>query len=153
LPLPQSLDLRSFPSLYPLSLVLATAASNPVRLEPLFPLSPRSRRRLIFCAQQLISLGADILITDSFVEVRPSLISGGEAYSGSDSKIAMALALAGLISKSGVSIVGAEAADRACPSFWNDLQSLGAEVKIDASSSQNDLGSEAEKDLDKNLAL
>jgi 3-phosphoshikimate 1-carboxyvinyltransferase len=136
LPLSSSLDLRSFSSLYPLALVLATQATGPVRLEPLFPLSPRSRRRLLFCAQQLVRIGADITISDSFVEVRPSALSGGEADSGGEGRIAMALALAGLISKQPVSIVGAEAASKSYPAFWSDLQSIGAAVQLDYSAGE-----------------
>ncbi|VVB56769.1 3-phosphoshikimate 1-carboxyvinyltransferase [uncultured archaeon] len=129
--LPAELDMRPYPSLYPLALVLATQAAAPVRFTPLYPLSPLSRHRLIFTAQQLQRLGADIQIEQGAVEVRPSALAGGEVSSGGDSRIAMGLALAGLICEHSVSISGAEAAARAYPNFWADLQALGAQLEMD----------------------
>ncbi len=131
--LPSSLDLRSWPALIPLALVLATQASAPVRIEPLFPLSPRSRYRLVFMAQQLAQIGASVQIEETYVQITPGPLAGGEVSSGGDARIAMALALAGLISKNPVLLSGAESATHAYPAFWESFKSLGAVVELDFS--------------------
>ena len=131
LPIPASWDLRAYPALYPLALVLATRATQPVRLEPLYPLSPRARERIHSTVIQLARLGADIRTSEGVVEVMPSSLEGGEVDCDGDPRVAMALGLAGLISRQPVSIQGAEAVSSVSPSFWSDLRTLGADVRID----------------------
>jgi len=131
LPIPSSWDLRAHPALYPLALVLATRAQASVCLEPLYPISPRARERLHSTIIQLARLGADISTTEGFIEVRPSVLEGGEADCNGDARVAMALGLAGLISRQPVSISGAEAVSYVSPAFWSNLRNLGADVRID----------------------
>ena len=136
LPIPSSWDLRAYPALYPLALVLATRAAQPVRIEPLYPLSPKARERLHSTAIQLTRIGADIRTSEGLIEVKPSQLEGGEVDCGGDARVAMALGLAGLISRQPISIPGAEAVSSVCPSFWSDLRTLGADVRIDYTASK-----------------
>ena len=130
LPLPEILDGRSYPSLLPLMLLLATQSEAPVSIQPLFPLSPRTQIRLTFVIDQLNLLGADIKAEKESIEVKPSKLHGGEVDSGDDSRVAMALGIAGLISSGEVKLNGAEAVSGAFLDFWSELRKLGADVKM-----------------------
>ncbi len=132
LQLPDIVDARAYPSLLPLILVLATQSVNPVSIQPLYPLSPRSQIRLSFAEEQLVSLGAAITRTENSVEVKPSKLKGGAVDSGGDSRVAMALGLAGLIANGEVKLEGAEAVADAHVDFWSELRKLGADVRMAA---------------------
>ena len=132
LPLPDTLDGRAYPSLMPLMLLLATQSETPVKISPLYPLSPRTQIRLTFITDQLARLGADIQITKEAIEVKPSKLHGGEVDSGDDSRVAMTLGLAGLISNGEVRLNGAEAVSGAFLDFWSELRKLGADIKMSA---------------------
>ena len=130
--LPEVIDARAYPSLLPLILVLATQSDSPVSIQPLYPLSPRSQIRLSFAMEQLVALGADIGRTEDTVEVKPSKLKGGAVDSGGDSRVAMALGLAGLVANGEVVLEGAEAVSDAHVDFWTELRKLGADVRMAA---------------------
>lgn len=128
--LPDIIDARAYPSLLPLILVLATQSDSSVSIQPLYPLSPRSQIRLSFAIEQLAALGAVISRTEGTVEVKPSRLQGGAVDSGDDSRVAMALALAGLVASNEVRLEGAEAAEQAHAGFWSELRKLGADARM-----------------------
>ena len=130
LSLPGIVDPRAYPSLLPLILVLATQSGSVVSIQPLYPLSPRSQVRLSFAIEQLSAMGALITRTEGSVEVKPSRLKGAAVDSGGDSRVAMALGLAGLISNGEVVLEGAEAAYDAHADFWTELRKLGADVRM-----------------------
>ena len=55
---------------------------------------------------------------------------GAEASAHHDHRIAMALAVAGLLAQGAVIIDGAEAINKSYPNFYNHLQQLGAAVTM-----------------------
>ncbi len=128
--LPEIIDARAYPALLPLALVLATQSDSPVSIQPLYPLSPRSQVRLSFTIEQLTALGADISRTDDTVDVKPSKLKGASVDSGGDSRVAMALALAGLVANGEVKMEGSEAVSIAHAGFWDEMRKLGADVRM-----------------------
>ena len=79
----------------------------------------------------LNSLGADVQETDDGLIIRgKTMLKGGKVHSFNDHRIAMSAAVASVACKETVSIEAAEAVEKSYPDFWNDLISLGAELKL-----------------------
>ncbi|MFH0927083.1 MAG: hypothetical protein V1822_00720 [Candidatus Micrarchaeota archaeon] len=127
--LPKQLDPRPYPSLIPLMVLLATQAQEPVEIAPLYPLSPLARKRLLLSCRELEKIGAKISMASSQIIISPSKLIGGKADSHGDSRIAMALVLAGLICKNPLHIEGVDAINKANKNFLSDLKLLGAKIK------------------------
>ena len=54
----------------------------------------------------------------------PSRLQGAAVESGGDHRVAMALAVAGLLAEGETAVGGAESVGVSYPRFWEDLQSL-----------------------------
>jgi len=131
LPLEKEIDIRHYPSLLPLAAVLATQSSHKItKIGPLFPVSPKTLARAKLISTALNALGANSHIQDSYLYVHASSLKGASVDCGYDGRVAMALALAGLVAKGKTSISGAEAASRICRNFWSDLKSVGAKISF-----------------------
>ncbi|MFH1306875.1 MAG: hypothetical protein ABIH83_04455 [Candidatus Micrarchaeota archaeon] len=130
LPLPPVMDLRPYPSLLPLMILLATQSHRSTKIGPLYPISSFTRKRAHNTINELNKLGANIKIKNSYIHIPYAKLKGGTVDSCNDSRVCMALALAGLISSSPVKIENAEAVDKSHSNFWNDLKKLGAKIRI-----------------------
>ena len=85
--------------------------------------------RLVSTADSLSAIGADIRVTGDGLAIRGRTeLPGGGADSWDDHRIAMALAIAALRTRAGVSIRNPWCVDKSYPRFFNDLVSLGGEV-------------------------
>ena len=77
-------------------------------------------------AQEFGKLGIEVdLSTENVMKIRGGEINGGvEVDSHGDHRMAMTLAVAGLISKQGVTIHGAESVAKSYPDFFETLEQL-----------------------------
>ncbi|MFA5108143.1 MAG: hypothetical protein WC492_01255 [Candidatus Micrarchaeia archaeon] len=130
LSLPPMIDPRPFPSLIPLMMLFATQSSKSTKIGPLVPISAPALASARIMAAQLNRLGAKITFEGSHINIPYSPLSGGIVDSQKNGRVAMALGLAGLIAKSPVKIANADASDKYNKNFWQDLKTLGANVKI-----------------------
>lgn len=147
LPLPETWDVAAHPALVPLAMVLATRAAQSVRIPvPVSALS-KSRKRAYAMTQALAKLGALVTADEEGVLIRPGAIRGGTLDCGGDTRIAMALGLAGLCASGPITVENAQAVSSVHPGFWNDLRELGAEVRMSFSKKSEAAGvaKEAEK--------
>jgi 3-phosphoshikimate 1-carboxyvinyltransferase len=73
----------------------------------------------------LLAMGADITATDDgWVINGPRHLEGARVTSGGDHRVAMALAIAGLIADGSTEIEGAECVDISYPEFFDHLEYL-----------------------------
>ncbi len=113
----------------PIMAVLATQARGKTVFSNLSELRVKETDRLKAMALNLSALGAKIEETqDGLIIEGPSILGGGMVNSFLDHRIAMAMSVAGLISKSDVSIQGSESVMISFPSFWTQLSSLTGNI-------------------------
>jgi 3-phosphoshikimate 1-carboxyvinyltransferase len=83
--------------------------------------------RIATVSKELSRLGARIeLLPDGMVIHGGKSLVGGEVETHSDHRLAMSLAIAGLVAKGRTIINYAQAAQISYPAFWQDLQNLTA---------------------------
>jgi 3-phosphoshikimate 1-carboxyvinyltransferase len=81
--------------------------------------------RLRAMEEGLSAMGADIVATDDgWVINGPRILEGAKVDSHGDHRIAMALAIAGLVADGKTEIDGAECVEISYPGFFDDLESL-----------------------------
>jgi 3-phosphoshikimate 1-carboxyvinyltransferase len=109
----------------PVLAVAATQAVGQSVIEGAGELRVKESDRLHAMEEGLSAMGADIVATeDGWVINGPRILEGAKVDSYADHRIAMALAVAGLVADGKTEIDGAESVDISYPSFFDDLESL-----------------------------
>ncbi|MGE5741276.1 MAG: 3-phosphoshikimate 1-carboxyvinyltransferase [Candidatus Aminicenantes bacterium RBG_16_66_30] len=121
-------DATDCPDLFPPLAALALSCSGTSRIAGAGRLKHKESDRAAALVEELSGLGAAIEVRGDALEVAGSRIRGGTLDSRNDHRIAMAGAVAGLASGSGVRIEGAECVAKSYPRFFEDLESLGGDV-------------------------
>jgi 3-phosphoshikimate 1-carboxyvinyltransferase len=109
----------------PILAVAATQAEGETIVSGAGELRHKESDRVAAIVDGLRSLGADIEGTaDGFVVRGPVALTGARVRSFGDHRIAMALAIAGLIARGTTVIDGAHSVEISYPRFWRDLVTL-----------------------------
>lgn len=109
----------------PILAVAASLAKGETIIRDAAELRVKETDRIRTVAEELRSLGADIQeLDDGLRIIGKPLLQGGKAKSYGDHRLAMAWAIAGLLSKEGVEVHNMEAADVSFPTFEELLMSL-----------------------------
>lgn len=109
----------------PVLAVAATQAPGTSVISGAAELRVKESDRLYAMEEGLRAMGADITASeDGWVINGPRDLEGARVDSGGDHRVAMALAVAGLIADGKTEIEGAECADISYPGFFDDLESL-----------------------------
>ncbi|HDR05189.1 MAG TPA: 3-phosphoshikimate 1-carboxyvinyltransferase [Candidatus Marinimicrobia bacterium] len=123
-----SLAKRQIPLLIdeiPLLALLATQATGVSILRHLTELKIKESDRLTAITENLSIIGLKSTRTDDTLIIEgPQTISGGEALTHGDHRIAMMMAVAGLISQDGIKIPDPECAKISDPFFFQEISSL-----------------------------
>lgn len=116
----------------PLFALLAVHAHGDSVLRGAAELRAKESDRIEAVVDGLRSLGAHIRATEDGFTVRgvPARLRGGAVDARGDHRIAMLAAIAGLVSREGVEIEGAETAAVSFPGFYDLLDSLRADTSI-----------------------
>jgi len=115
----------------PLVALLATQADGETTVKNAGELRVKESDRIDSVVSGLRSLGADIHeLVDGFVVRGPRPLRGAVVDSFGDHRIAMMLAVAGLVAEGETVIENFECADVSWPGFADTLRSLGAEVEL-----------------------
>jgi len=129
-------DLKSFdfdatdcPDLFPPLVVLASSCRGTSRILGVHRLRHKESDRAVVLKSELTKIGVRITISGDGMEIEGGSLQGGEMDSHGDHRIAMAGAVAGLISDKGVRVSGWQAVNKSYPGFFRDLQSLRKEGK------------------------
>ncbi len=114
---------------FPVLAVAATQARGTTVVREAAELRVKETDRIAATVAELRALGARIEpLPDGFVVEGPSPLHSAVVDSHGDHRLAMALAVAGLIAKGEVVIENAECIDDSFPGFMELMQKLGAEI-------------------------
>jgi 3-phosphoshikimate 1-carboxyvinyltransferase len=129
------IDASQIPDLVPILAVASVSCARDVRIVNASRLRLKESDRLASTADALTRIGAEVLAMEDGLWIRglgprpgEALFEGGEADAWNDHRIAMALAVAALRSRSGVSIKGWNCVEKSYPEFFHELHRLGGEV-------------------------
>ncbi|MCX7598072.1 MAG: 3-phosphoshikimate 1-carboxyvinyltransferase, partial [Armatimonadetes bacterium] len=115
----------------PLVAVLATQAEGETVVRQAKELRIKESDRIATMAENLRAMGAGIMETeDGWVIRGPTPLRGTQVKAEMDHRVAMALAVAGLVADGETVVEGAEAVGTSFPSFAETLASLGANVRM-----------------------
>lgn len=89
----------------------------------------KESHRGLALASELGKIGVKVRVEEKKLVVEGGNIVGGETHAHHDHRIAMALAVAGLASRTGVKIANWEAVSKSFPNFFSTLQQLGGQIQ------------------------
>lgn len=124
-----TLDISDCPDLGPVLIALA-ALKNGATLTGTDRLKIKESDRGAAMHEELRRLGGGLILGENRITVpKQTLAFRGEVLDGhNDHRIVMSMSV--ILSRTGGAIAGAEAIKKSYPSFFEDIQSLGAEVQI-----------------------
>lgn len=128
------IDLNAMPDALPALAVAGAGCTEPLQLINVPQAREKETDRIAVMAGELAKLGVAIRERPDGLVVSPSRISGGRVSSHGDHRVAMALAVAGMIASGPVTIDGAQAAAITYPRFYDDLRTIGIDVRTEGSS-------------------
>lgn len=119
-------DATNCPDLFPILSILAATCEGTSKIIGVGRLVHKESNRAEAIVEEFSKLGITISIDteEDAMIIEGSEIVGGTISSRGDHRIAMAAAVAGLVSRDGVTIEGAEAVAKSYPTFWDDLKRL-----------------------------
>lgn len=119
-------DATNCPDLFPALATLAAAAEGESRIKGTHRLEHKESNRAEAIRTEFGKLGIEVdLSEEDIMIIRGGTIRGGvEVDSHGDHRMAMTLAVAGLLSDGGVTIHGAESVAKSYPDFFETLQML-----------------------------
>ena len=120
-------DATDCPDLFPALAALAAVCPGTSRITGTHRLLHKESNRLQTLCDELTKLGVCIAARGDTLEIEGGKISGGTIGSHGDHRIAMAGAVLGLVSQSGVHIDGETAVSKSYPGFFDDLAILTGE--------------------------
>lgn len=116
---------------FPVLAVAATQAAGRTLVRDAAELAVKESDRIKTTVDELRKLGAHIIARPDGFEVHgPTPLSGSRVSSQGDHRLAMALAVAGLVAGGETTIDGAEVIADSYPGFVQMLQDIGAEVQV-----------------------
>ena len=125
-----SYDCSDTPDLVPAISILASACDGETKLYGVERLRLKESDRIETTMAMVKALGGEIRYENDtiFITGKPHL-AGGTVDSFNDHRIAMSAAVASVICKNNVTILGANAVNKSYRTFWNDFESVGGNVK------------------------
>ena len=124
------IDATNIPDLVPILAVIAAAANGRTVIRGASRLRLKESDRLSSVSDMLFTLGASIAKTDDGLIIDGGgRLAGGTVSSHADHRIAMSAAMAALLCDGEVTVTDAEAVEKSYPAFWDDIATLGFNVK------------------------
>ncbi|MFQ5343774.1 MAG: 3-phosphoshikimate 1-carboxyvinyltransferase, partial [Anaerolineae bacterium] len=115
---------------FPILAVAATQAGGTTVVRDAGELRVKETDRIAAVAQELRKMGAEIEEKpDGFVVDGPATLHGATVDSHGDHRLAMALAVAGLVAEGETIVEGAEVIEDSYPRFVEALEDLGASIR------------------------
>ncbi len=126
---PLCIDAADIPDLVPIAAVLAAALLGKTQIVNARRLAYKESDRLQSVYHMITALGGNAIVTsDSLTIEGTGTLCGGTVDACNDHRIAMAAAVASLICKKEVTILGANAADKSYPQFFKEFEQKGMSV-------------------------
>lgn len=121
---PLNLDLTGTPDLFPIMAILAAGIDGVSQLRFSNSLRYKESDRIYTTSEMLKGLGVSHEIEGDMMKIKGHKIRGGEINSHGDHRIAMAGAIAGLVSEAGVTIHNFEVYGKSYPNFLEDIRRI-----------------------------
>jgi 3-phosphoshikimate 1-carboxyvinyltransferase len=121
-------DLSDCPDLFPVVAILCAVSKGESILRGLKRLRFKESDRLSAMVENLRRMGVETRQEGDILYIEGGSPKGGLVDPRKDHRIAMALAVLGLISESETTILDAECVSKSYPGFWGDLRSLGVNL-------------------------
>lgn len=111
------------PDLFPPLVVLCAACNGTSTIKGVNRLKHKESDRANVLKQEMAKIGVDITIDDDLMLIKGGQIKSGTINSHNDHRIAMAAAVAAIIStENGINIEGTEAINKSYPEFFEDFK-------------------------------
>ena len=123
-------DLNAMPDALPALAIVGTQCTEPLRLLNVPQAREKETDRIAVMARAISALGGDAKELPDGLVVYPSELRGGTVDSAGDHRVAMALAVAGLIAREHVTITNAGVAGITFPGFYERLASVGGRLEV-----------------------
>ncbi len=118
-------DATDCPDLFPVLAVMAACCTGRSVIRGVKRLEHKESDRALAIVEEFGEIGIKVEIeNEDYMAVEGRPIEGGTVDSRGDHRIAMAGAVAGLVSRRGVTVQGAESVEKSYPGFWDDLSRL-----------------------------
>jgi 3-phosphoshikimate 1-carboxyvinyltransferase len=121
-------DATDTPDLFPPLVALVCHCPGKSVIHGVRRLRQKESDRAAALTEEFGRLGADVTIREDRLEVRGGRLRGGRLCARGDHRIAMAGAVAALLSDEGVAIEGDACVAKSYPEFFRDLETLGAKT-------------------------
>ncbi len=118
-------DIRDIPDLLPILAVTAAFANGESRFTGGERLRMKESDRLRSVSEMITALGGDVTELPDGLVVRGKALRGGTVQSRNDHRIVMSAAVAGAMCSGDVTIIGADAARKSYPAFFEDFRKIG----------------------------
>lgn len=126
---PLSVDAADVPDLVPVLAVLAAALPGKTVIANARRLAYKESDRLQSVYRMLTALGGHVAVTEDSLTIEGTGgLHGGTVDACNDHRIAMAAAVAALICRNEVKIIGAEAVEKSYPAFFEEWKQKGMSV-------------------------
>jgi 3-phosphoshikimate 1-carboxyvinyltransferase len=119
------MDAAQCPDLVPIMATVMATAQGESRIVNAARLRLKESDRLHAMAVNLNALGGNVKEFPDGLSIHGGNLNGGEVDSFNDHRIAMAMAIASLQCKRGLTLHGAQAVRKSYPHFWDDFKRLG----------------------------
>jgi 3-phosphoshikimate 1-carboxyvinyltransferase len=128
---PFTFDATDCPDLFPPLVSLAAYCNGQSTITGVTRLFHKESNRAASLQEEFGKMGIKIdIIEDEMFIYGGGGVRGAQVHSHHDHRIAMACAVAALKADGATTIEGAEAVKKSYPGFWDDLETLGADVSL-----------------------
>jgi 3-phosphoshikimate 1-carboxyvinyltransferase len=117
------IDMNTMPDLVPTLAVTASFAQGTTVIRNIGHLRLKESDRIGSLAAELTRMGIEVEEGKDWLKVKGGKAHGGEIETYNDHRLAMSLAIAGLV-VSGIKIKGERCVDKSFPEFWETLKQL-----------------------------
>ena len=119
-------DATNCPDLFPPLVAIAANANGISKIKGVSRLMHKESNRAIALKTEFKNLGINILINDDYMHIEGGRIKASKVYSHNDHRIAMALTVASLRSKSNITIADTVCVNKSYPNFFFDIEQLSS---------------------------
>lgn len=122
-----NLDLTDSPDLFPTLAALAAFGKKPSKLKGVSRLKNKECNRAKVISEEFVKAGIEVSIEGDEMTIKPAKIKSCKINPRGDHRIAMAAAILGCAGAP-IEILNAQCVAKSYPSFFDDIESLGANI-------------------------
>ncbi|MCQ2973597.1 MAG: 3-phosphoshikimate 1-carboxyvinyltransferase [Bacteroidales bacterium] len=112
-------DASNCPDLFPVLASLASQCKGTSIIKGIKRLAHKESNRALSIQEEFQKLGIKIELKDDYMHITNGKILGGRVWSHKDHRMAMALAICGLVSENAVQVDDADSVSKSYPKFWD----------------------------------